>query len=70
MKKIKAKMIEMLLGFVLKQLSPDQLKEFGDMALDFIENKVQASESKLDDALVLPICNMIRSTFDIPDGDD
>lgn len=51
-------------------LSGERLKEFCDMILDFAENYVMGTGSTIDDALVLPLCNMIRTTFNIPDNDD
>lgn len=66
---MKAKLISILLGFVLDMLTPEQLKEFADNALDFVENKVAESDSPLDDTIVLPIIEMIRKAFDIPDND-
>ena len=44
----------------------DFAKGFIDKGLDVIENTVDASETKMNDALVLPVINMIRTTFDIP----
>ena len=40
-----------------------------DLVRDFAEEKVLGSKSKIDDALVLPICKMVRTAFDIPDDD-
>jgi len=60
-----AKLIEIILGL----FSPDLLKYFVDKMLDLIEDAVAKSEGKLDDQIVLPLCNMIRQAFDIPDND-
>lgn len=66
---MKEKIIGMLIGVVLDFLSPKQLVEFADMALDFIEDKVAESGTTLDDKIVLPVCNLIREAFNIPDND-
>ena len=66
MKKI---IIGKLVGLVVGMLGPDQLKEFADMALDFVEEKVLGTASTVDDSVVIPICDMIRKAFDIPDND-
>lgn len=64
-----AMMLNQLLSGLFMYLSPDLVKGFIDKGLDVIENTVEASETKLDDTLMLPIINMIRTTFDIPDND-
>ncbi len=45
------------------------MKKFIDQFLDFIENYVLGTKSKLDDDIVLPICEMLRKTMGIPDDD-
>ena len=60
-----AKLIEILLGM----FSPDIFRKFADMVLDFVENKIEESGPEWDNAIILPLCNMIRETFDIPDND-
>jgi len=50
-------------------LTPDLLKSFADMTLDFVEDKVKGTKSPVDDAIIQPVCSMIRGTFDIPDND-
>jgi hypothetical protein len=64
------KAIQALLGLVLGYLTKEQLKEFADMAFDFVEDAVAKSENPYDDAVVLPIIKKIRDAFDIPDNDD
>ena len=69
MDKIKAQLMAALVGMIMKMLSPDLLKQFIDMVLDFVEDKVKGTQSTVDDAIVLPICNMIREAFNVPDDD-
>jgi len=47
----------------------EELAVFADMILDFCEDYVLGTASKIDDALVLPVCNLIRSVANIPDND-
>jgi hypothetical protein len=68
-KTMKAKIIGMVVGQLLALLSPDLLKDAVDQFLDFIEDRVLGSASPIDDAIVIPICTMIREAFDIPDDD-
>ncbi len=66
---MKAKILSTLIGLVLRTMTPELLKEFADKILDWVEDAVERTENKIDDAAVLPLCNMIRASFDIPDND-
>ena len=66
MKKV---LIQNLITVLMTMLTPELMRKFADMVLDFAEDAVQDSSNKLDDALVLPICNTIRQAFNIPDDD-
>ena len=46
-----------------------QKNVFIDGGLDWIEDKVEASVNKVDDAAVLPMCNLIRTVLRVPDDD-
>lgn len=63
-------LLSVLIGLIMKVLTPELLKDFVDMALDFVEDKVLGSKSKVDDAVVLPLCDMIRKAFNVPDNDE
>ena len=66
-------MKEILLGQLIKtlvtMLTPELMKTFADMVLDFVEEYVKGTKSKLDDRIVLPLCDVIRRAYDIPDND-
>lgn len=66
-------MKELLLGQLIKTLvtilTPELMKTFADMVLDFVEEYVKGTKSKLDDRIVLPLCDVIRRAYDIPDND-
>ena len=66
---MKVQLLSSLMGIVVRMLTPELLKNFMDMVLDFIEDQVEGSASKVDDAIVLPLCALIRATFDVPDND-
>lgn len=63
---ILGKVIEIL----LKLLTPDLLKKFADIILDFAEDFVLGTKSEIDDKMVLPLCALIRETFGIEDKDE
>ena len=66
---MKNEIIVKLLAMLLKLLEPEMLRGAVDKVLDYVEEKVKESGSKYDDVLVLPLIEMIRNTFDIPDND-
>lgn len=66
MKKI---LIQQLLQILMMILSPDVFKTLIDTILDVVEETVEKSSSPVDNMLVLPICQTIRTTFNVPDND-
>lgn len=46
-----------------------ELKKLADFIMDFGEDYVLGTASKVDDALVLPVFRMIRVAGDVPDND-
>jgi hypothetical protein len=67
---MKQELVKMLVTMLFAVLTPENLKRFVDAGLDAIENAVEGSTNKVDDAIVLPVCKIIRSTFNIPDDDE
>jgi hypothetical protein len=51
---------------LLSSITPDLVKEFVDAGLDRLEAKIAESETGVDDKLVLPLINKIRSLCNIP----
>jgi len=58
-----------VLTTVLPMMASGLVEEFGDELLDWIENKVAATDNKIDDALILPVIKDIRERYNIPDND-
>jgi len=68
----KPKVLELVLRiivYLIAQVSMNKLDRFADLLLDFIENTVQKSDTKIDDRILLPLCELIRETFKIADND-
>ena len=63
-------LITQVITTLLALLPKDKFKEIADALLDTIEDKIAASETKLDDAILLPLITKARELLDIPDGDD
>ena len=70
---MKAKIISILLPMVIEKivgmLDDELLLKFADKGLDFIEDFIAGTETTIDDVTVLPVINLIRETFNIPDND-
>ena len=66
---MKAQLLAMLVGMIMKMLTPELMRSFVDMILDFVEQKVEGTKSTVDDKIVLPICAMIRTAYNVPDND-
>lgn len=64
---MKERILGQLVKIFLGMLDEKLLKKFADMVLDFIEEYTLATKSKLDDRILLPLCGLIRTTFDIKD---
>lgn len=58
-----------LLNKLFSALTPEMVKDFIDGGLDKIEDKIASTSTQVDDKLVLPIIELIRKVFDIPDND-
>ena len=64
---MKAKIILFLIEQAIKALKPEHFKLLADKVLDTVEDFVQGTDNEIDDALVLPLCAMIREAFGIED---
>lgn len=67
-KTIAMKMLLLLVGQLVKTLTPDLIKRFADKMLDAVEDAVTKSENKIDD-LFIPMIGVIRKAFNVPDND-
>lgn len=60
-------LISTVVSGLLSALPEDIIKRGVDALLDVAEDAVADSENKIDDAIVLPLVGVIRSSLDIPD---
>lgn len=44
-------------------MTPELFKEFAEKIVDFIETKVLGTASTVDDSLILPLVDAVRSAF-------
>ena len=62
---MKEQMLKLLITALLTLFDEALMKQFADSVLDFVEDKVKGTASTIDDRLILPICDKVRSTFGI-----
>ena len=67
---MKELIIQNLITILINSLPPDALLKASDKLLDALEDIVEKSETPIDDAIVFPLLQVIRTTFGIPDNDD
>ena len=59
-----------LVGMIFEKLDSEDVKVWADKGLDMLEDKIAASPNKVDDTVVLPLINLMRVSFSIPDNDE
>jgi len=65
----KKESLNLLITVLMAVMTESMLKKFADSLLDFAENLVSKTISPVDDAIVIPIINKVRSAFNIEDND-
>lgn len=58
-----------LVNILLTSFPERMIKDYLDDLIDVIEDRIASSANELDD-FALPILQMLRDLFDIPDNDD
>jgi len=66
---MKTALLKMLIEAAVAKLDSAQLKEWVDAGIDKLEDAIESSDNKIDDAL-LPIIKQARVVFSIPDNDE
>jgi len=67
---LKARIATHAMSALINAIPPELLRDQVDALLDIIERGIEESDTKVDDAVVGPIIDLVRVSFDIPDGDD
>lgn len=62
--------VEVFMNSVLASVPEEKVQDVADELLDKVENLVDGTGTKLDDAIVKPILNKVRESFGIEDGED
>lgn len=63
------KSVDLLIDIIKDEADGGLIEDLGDMIIDWAEKKVLGTASKIDDALVLPVCKGIRFATGWEDDD-
>jgi|GEM_PF-2433951 len=70
---VKRQLVQLILTRIvselIEKLDEDVLKGFLDRLLDWLEALIMSTDTKLDDATLLPLLKHVRDAFEIPDND-
>jgi len=61
--------LPMILSMIEEMINEENIRKYGDKLFDLIEDFVRDSETKVDDATVLPLVKAARIALNIPDND-
>jgi len=67
---IKQVLLQNMLSILLASVDSELVRRIVDSALDAVEDAVSKSETKVDDAVVVPLVKTIRLALSIPNEDD
>lgn len=62
--------VEVFMNSILANVPAEKVQDVADDLLDKVENLVDGTGTKLDDAIVKPVLNKVRASFGIEDGVD
>jgi len=69
MKKIIELALPKLIEILISMIKPEKVEKLADKALDWCEEAVKRSDNEYDDAIIIPLLNIIREAFEIKDND-
>lgn len=63
-------MLPTIVSTLLELLPKSVIQDGLDALFDKIEDRVKASDTPVDDTIVLPVIKRLRDALDVPDDDD
>lgn len=63
-------LLQAVVAVIATMMTEENMKLLADKMLDTAEDFVAQTDNTIDDALVLPVIQKIRSVFNIPDNDE
>ena len=62
--------VNIFISTLMNYVEEDKVRDAADNLLDKLEELVEGTGTKIDDAVFEPVFERIRETFNIPDGKD
>lgn len=62
--------VNIFMATLMKYVEEDKMRNVADNLLDKLEDLVDGTGTKIDDAVLEPVFERIREMFNIPDGED
>lgn len=62
------KLLQAMVVVILKAIPPDQIRDFAGHVLGFVREKVVGSGSKIDDAVLIPMIDLVEAAFGISES--
>ena len=62
--------VNIFISTLMNYVEEDKVRDAADSLLDKLEELVEGTGTKIDDAVFEPVFERIRETFNIPDGKD
>ncbi|MCG8341364.1 MAG: hypothetical protein MI684_00800 [Chlorobiales bacterium] len=70
MEKIVIPVVNIFMGTLMSYVPEEKVRDAADNLLDKLEDLVDGTGTKIDDAMLEPVFERIREMFNIPDGED
>ena len=70
MEKIVIPVVNIFMGTLMSYVPEEKVRDAADNLLDKLEDLVDGTGTKIDDAVLEPVFERIREMFNIPDGED
>ncbi len=68
--KIVIPVVNIFMGTLMSYVPEEKVRDAADNLLDKLEDLVDGTGTKIDDAVLEPVFERIREMFNIPDGED
>ena len=70
MSSIQQMILQNLLSTLIASVDKETIRHIADRILDAVEERVENSDTPVDDAILLPLVRTVRLALDIPDNDE
>ena len=70
MKKLLDRVLPYVLEVLIKLLPEEKIVKYADEAIDWCEDVIVDSSNDYDDRILLPLLDLIRKAFGLPDNDE